>query len=329
MNLEAILEGFRSQRALVVGDICLDRWCRYEPSLAEPSRETGIPRIAVVGGELTPGAGGTVANNLAALGTGEVAVLGVLGEDGHGWELRRALAGRGIRHELCFTHPRVATFTYTKLLNAENGEEDQPRVDFVNTKPLPEDAERELVARLEDAAAGFDVILVSDQAETGSGGVITAAVRECLRGLAEREPDKVIWVDSRQRPEHFRGVILKPNEDEATAACARTGAAGFAALRQMTETPLLLVTHGPRGVLLVRESRDDVWVETAPVEKPVDICGAGDSFSAGAAVAYAITGDAEAAARFGNLVASITIMKKGTGTASPAELRAAYTRRKP
>ena len=27
------------------------------------------------------------------------------------------------------------------------------------------------------------------------------------------------------------------------------------------------------------------------------------------------------AARFGNLVASITIMKKGTGTASPDELR--------
>jgi hypothetical protein len=35
------------------------------------------------------------------------------------------------------------------------------------------------------------------------------------------------------------------------------------------------------------------------------------------------TGDAAAAARFGNLIASITIMKQGTGTASPEEVLAA------
>jgi sugar/nucleoside kinase (ribokinase family) len=52
----------------------------------------------------------------------------------------------------------------------------------------------------------------------------------------------------------------------------------------------------------------------------VDICGAGDSFSAGAALALKATGDPMAAASFGNLAASITIMKKGTGTASPSEV---------
>ncbi|MDP2998007.1 MAG: PfkB family carbohydrate kinase, partial [Bryobacterales bacterium] len=50
------------------------------------------------------------------------------------------------------------------------------------------------------------------------------------------------------------------------------------------------------------------------------ICGAGDSFSAGAAMALAAGGSPAQAARFGNLVASITIMKKGTGTASPDEV---------
>ena len=39
---------------------------------------------------MTPGAGGTVANNLAALGVGRVAVLGVIGDDGFGFELARA-----------------------------------------------------------------------------------------------------------------------------------------------------------------------------------------------------------------------------------------------
>ena len=48
MTTAGILAGFPRLRALVVGDVCLDRWCRYEPALGERSLETGIPRIAVV-----------------------------------------------------------------------------------------------------------------------------------------------------------------------------------------------------------------------------------------------------------------------------------------
>ena len=78
MTTTEILSSFPSLSVLVVGDICLDRWCTYDPAAAEPSRETGIDRIAVVKTMVTPGAGGTVANNLAALGAGRVAVLGAV-----------------------------------------------------------------------------------------------------------------------------------------------------------------------------------------------------------------------------------------------------------
>jgi sugar/nucleoside kinase (ribokinase family) len=61
-------------------------------------------------------------------------------------------------------------------------------------------------------------------------------------------------------------------------------------------------------------------VPTKNVAHPVDICGAGDSFSAGAALALSITNSPDEALRFGNMVASITIMKKGTGIATPAEV---------
>lgn len=326
MTIEAILSRFPSLRALVVGDICLDRWCSYDPREAEPSRETGIPRIAVVSTETTPGAGGTVANNLAALGCGEVAVLGVIGEDGNGFELRQALRARGIHMDLLIEARAWSTFTYTKLLNCQNGEEDQPRVDFINTRPLPPEAEQRLVTCLLDSAAEFDVILVSDQAETHQGGVVTASVREAAAQVAGRFPEKVVWVDSRLRPEHFRDVIIKPNEEEAADACIRAfGEVNFAKLRELTRSPLLIVTHGKRGALLITGRQE--WAPSIAVEKPVDICGAGDSFSAGASLAYAVTQDAVASANIGNLVASITIMKKGTGTATPAEvLAAAYQR---
>jgi len=148
-------------------------------------------------------------------------------------------------------------------------------------------------------------------------------MREALTPIAA---EKVVWVDSRVRPEHFRGVILKPNRDEAEAACSRVfGRVDFRGLFQHTEAPLVIVTRGDEGALVI-DKDGETMVSGRSVEKPVDICGAGDSFSAGAAMTLAVTGSGVEAARFGNLVASITIMKKGTGTASPDEVLAADER---
>jgi len=315
-----LLDAFRRLRTLVVGDVCLDRWCRYDPALALPSAETGIPRIAVVSTEVTPGAAGTVANNLAALGAGGVSVLGIVGDDGYGHELRTALTSRGISPELLVEARGVPTFTYTKLLNSQTGEEDLPRVDFVNTSPLPAAAEQDLIARLDREAPSYDVIVVSDQAETSQGGVITPLVRKAVLRIAAAHPEIVVWVDSRRRAELFRGVVVKPNQSEAEAASLRAlGRVDFPALRAHMSAPLLIVTHGGHGAEVLSE-RAVEWVPATAVKDPVDICGAGDSFSAGASMALKVSGDPIAAAAFGNLVASITIMKKGTGTASPSEV---------
>jgi len=127
-------------------------------------------------------------------------------------------------------------------------------------------------------------------------------------------------VDSRLRPEHFRTAVVKPNQDEAEAACHRVlGRVDYAELRRRMAAPALIVTHGGDGALVVTADGEH-WVATTPVEHPVDICGAGDSFSAGAAMTLKITGDPIQAAHFGNRVAAVTIMKKGTGTASPEEV---------
>ncbi|MCC7173977.1 MAG: ribokinase [Bryobacterales bacterium] len=318
-ELTAALSGLS---ALVVGDICLDRWCTYSPAASEPSRETGIPRIGVLATEATPGGGGTVACNLAALGVGRVSVLGISGDDGHGFELLRALRTRGVGTDLMVTGAPVPTFTYTKIINSETGIEDRPRLDFISMEAPPAAAEQEVLARLESAAARFDVIFVSDQAET-SQGVITPAVRELLAHLAGRYSRKPIWVDSRKHIGDFRKVIIKPNREEADAECLLLfGQVDYQRLRQHAEAPLMVVTLGPAGALLVENGRMTP-VRTTPVDHPVDICGAGDSFSAGAGLALAAGASPVLAARFGNLVASITIMKKGTGAASAAEVLAA------
>jgi rfaE bifunctional protein kinase chain/domain len=326
MTTAEILSGLTKFSALVVGDICLDRWCTYDPATSEPSRETGIPRIGVVATEVTPGGGGTVANNLASLKPKSVAVIGVRGDDGFGFELERALAEHGITANLMVKIPNWHTFTYTKVINSHTGEEDKPRIDFISTRPLPETAEKQLISNLRSAVPGFDAILVADQAETSSGGVVTPAVRECLTELAAQFPQKIFLVDSRKRIDLFRNVMVKPNRDEAEAACDKLfGEVDYSRLRAHLRTKVLIVTHGPKGALIV-DAAKETWSKAWPVEKPVDICGAGDSFAAGTALAMAVTRDPIVSAGFGNLVASITVMKKGTGTASPEEVLGAEAR---
>ena len=323
MNVERILRDIQRLRVLVIGDVCLDRWCYYDPDLTEPSRETGIPRLAVVRTEVTPGAAGTIANNLVSLGVPNVSILGAIGDDGFAWELLRAIRSREIAPDLLVQSQSVSTFTYTKLINAHTGIEDQPRVDFVSPVDLPSDVELDITSRLGSCFDKFDVIIISDQAETERGGVVTKRVRDLVIELSAASPERVVWVDSRVRIEHFRNVIAKPNAMEAEQACLRMfQTVDFPRLRKTCGFKLLLVTEGENGVRIIGPEDQDRRVPVRRV-KPVDICGAGDSFSAGAACTLAAGGDAVEAAWFGNLVASITVQKTGTGTASPEEVIAA------
>ena len=322
MTSAEVLANAGDVRTLIVGDICLDRWCRYEPSLAEASRETGILRCAVTQATMTPGAGGTVAANLASLGAGRTSVLGAIGRDGFGFELQAALAAKGIESDLLIESEAIQTFTYTKLINAETGKEDLPRVDFVNAEPLPAPVESEIVERFQRVVDKFDAILVADQAETDAGGIVTPTLRQAIRDAARVHADKVFVVDSRERIERFRNVIAVPNEVEAEAACLREfGGVDYRRLYRRIGGPALVVTVGERGALLVDDARS-VPVQTPAISEVVDTCGAGDSLAAGLALALAGGSGIESALRFGIIVAGITVCKPGTGYALPHEVLA-------
>ncbi len=208
-------------------------------------------------------------------------------------------------------------------MNALTGLEDLPRVDFINTRPLPDAVEQEVIDYLREFASSFDIIFISDQADTRNGGVVTPAVRIVLDEIAQATPEKILWVDSRLRVERFRNMILKPNEREAIAASIGLfGEVDYQRLRSHANSRLVFVTKAAEGVVVVEDGLETT-VPAFRVGNPVYVAGAGDSFSAGAALALAITGSAMEAARFGNLVASITVKKRGTGVASPEEVLAA------
>ena len=109
--------------------------------------------------------------------------------------------------------------------------------------------------------------------------------------LAATHPEKIFLVDSRKRIDLFRHMIIKPNRQEAEAACHKLfGDTDYQRLREHVESKVIMVTDGPKGVMVEEEGKE-TWIPPRTIEKPLDICGAGDSFSAGAALTLAVTGD--------------------------------------
>ncbi|MEQ1737178.1 MAG: PfkB family carbohydrate kinase, partial [Rhodoglobus sp.] len=91
-----------------------------------------------------------------------------------------------------------------------------------------------------------------------------------------------------------------------------------------SDVPVVVVTLGARGALLLRRDRDDVSVPAYPV-KAVDATGAGDTFCGAFAAAVAEGTDLEAALRFAVAAASLSVETPGAVPSIP--LRAAIDAR--
>ncbi len=333
-RLQALLDRFPDLRILVVGDYFLDRYLIIDPALAEISLETGRTAHQVVAVRNSPGAAGTVTNNLRALGV-KVTALGIIGQDGMGYELLRALEGNGVDVAAMIQSPERLTPTYTKPMERapDGAERETERQDIKNRSATPLALQESLIERLCNLAPRMDGIIVADQVPEADCGTITSAVRKALTSLAVSSPQQPIAVDSRAHIGAFERLILKPNEREAWMAVhgrppqepptLNDSAACGLALQRRTGRPVF-VTVGERGVLVVDEGQV-THVPAPPVTGPIDIVGAGDSAMAAIVTALCAGATPVEAAEVANLVASITIQQLGTtGTATREQVLARF-----
>jgi bifunctional ADP-heptose synthase (sugar kinase/adenylyltransferase) len=151
----------------VLGDLFLDRYLDIDAALTEPSLETGQNAYQVVSVRSYPGAAGTVVNNLAALGVGEIVPIGAIGQDGEGWELRHALEQLPAVKLTAVLRPLSTIFrtpTYTKPMLHEPGNlpRELNRLDIKNRAPLPE-MDALILPALRAAWPSLDALIVVDQ----------------------------------------------------------------------------------------------------------------------------------------------------------------------
>src|SRR5438552_13240110 len=218
MLTEQILEEILSQISRltigVVGDLFLDRYLDIDAALTEPSLETGLDAYQVVRVRSYPGAAGTVINNLVTLGVKNVCPISVIGDDGEGYELLRALDQLQVVDRTWIHQDasrRTPTYTKPMLQTAGQSPRELNRLDIKNRSRLPVQAEEWVLRGLGQVWKQLDALMVSDQVSEADCGVITAKVRERLAHMGETTPGKVILADSRGRIGQFRSVWLKPN----------------------------------------------------------------------------------------------------------------------
>jgi rfaE bifunctional protein kinase chain/domain len=322
---------YAALRIAVVGDFCLDRYLEIDPTKAEVSIETGLPVHNVINVRAQAGGAGTIVNNLSALGVGTILPVGLLGEDGEGYELSnalKALAGVRLNH-LVHTRNRH-TFTYGKPLVLEAGKApvELNRLDIKNWTPTSDSLQGLLINELREAAAETDAIIVLDQADVPETGVVTQRFLAALKNLVEARPELLVVADSRRGLRGFPPVVFKMNAAELAGL---SGVAGELSPNQIETAAAALagsngrsvfVTLSARGILGATPAGEVQCIPALPVRGEIDVVGAGDAVTANLTAAMAAGAMLSESLEIANIAASVVVHKLGTtGTASPAEIQ--------
>jgi D-beta-D-heptose 7-phosphate kinase / D-beta-D-heptose 1-phosphate adenosyltransferase len=313
------LSDLATQTVLCVGDLMLDEFVYGEVSRISPEAPT--PVIACKRSELMVGGAGNVARNLTALGTACIFV-GVVGDDEAGRALADALSTDPLIDARLVLDPARHTTRKVRFVS-EHHSTHLLRADWEVAAPVSQASEEAIVAHAAAALPRVGAVVLSDYAK---GALTPRVIRAVI--AAAREASKPVIVDPKGRDYSiYRGAtMITPNRQEladATHFPARSEeevASAAASLRDALGAEAVLVTRSEAGMTLVADD--------APVHVPAyavrvrDVSGAGDTVVAIVAAMLALGADFESAMRAANAGAAIVVGKRGTATASIAELRA-------
>ncbi|HXI83625.1 MAG TPA: D-glycero-beta-D-manno-heptose-7-phosphate kinase [Verrucomicrobiae bacterium] len=328
-RLREILSHFPRQRILVVGDVMLDQFLWGKVSRISP--EAPVPVVEITRESFFPGGAANVARNLRALDS-SVSVLGVLGDDDAGAELRGLLEQQGIRTGGLIVDPNRPTTVKTRIV-AHN--QQMVRFDREKCVGLSATLERKVLECFETHLNGVSAVVFEDYAK----GVLSQRLLNILQRRAH-QAGKTTAADpnSRHRLRYSGLTAVTPNRAEAFAA------AGLPYVEPVDEVlrdePLLrvgqkllrtwkprnlLITLGEHGVCLFRPGKKPHHIPTV-AQEVFDVSGAGDTVIATLVLALAAGADPIEAAEISNHAAGVVVGKVGTATCSARELVKSFAR---
>lgn len=300
---------FSKARVLVVGDIMLDRYWVGDVDRISPEAPVPIVRVGQQQDRL--GGAANVARNIASLG-GQACLMGVVGDDDAGRQLRALLKEGGIQDRLVVD----ANCQTTLKLRVLGRQQQLIRLDFEG-QPTHEallNKREEFRSALSEA----DLVIMSDYGKGGLSHIVE------LIALA-REMHRPVLVDPKgdDYARYHGATLLTPNRSEFFQVAGRPRdeadlQARAEALRVSLGLAHLLVTRSEEGMTLFSEG-EQLHVP-AQAREVFDVSGAGDTVIATLAVALAAGQAMPQAVRLANRAGGIVVGKLGTATVTHQEL---------
>jgi D-glycero-beta-D-manno-heptose-7-phosphate kinase len=248
-----LIDTFGSRRITVIGDVMLDRFMIGR--VARISPEAPVPVVVFDHEEIRLGGAANVAHNLRALG-GAVDLIGVVGDDDSGAQLKGELAARGIHATGLITDPQRRTTTKLRVVTTRN--QQVSRIDFESDHEVGTEIEEALAQQIQSRARAAQVVLVSDYQK----GVITRRSMAQVLTFAHASGLPVIVDPKVPHIDYYAGATLvTPNHVEAESATnsristnddARRAAS---TLRQRIGVESVLITRGEHGMWLDHAGR--------------------------------------------------------------------------
>jgi len=308
---------FQGVHVLVVGDVMLDRFIVGRVTRISP--EAPVPVVRFQSEHVRLGGAANVAHNLAALGS-RVSLTGIVGADAAASRIREQLAAVRVDVDGLIVDRSRPTTEKVRVVTERN--QQVARIDYEADADAAGDLERQMVARVQQQAAGAGAILVSDYLK----GAITRPIVEAA--LAARGPRTPLIVDPKipHLACYAGATLVTPNHHEAETAThlrirtdddARAAAHAF---RQAARCEAVLITRGEHGMWLSDATTDGAIGAIA--REVADVTGAGDTVVATLALAMAAGASLAEAALLANHAAGIVVGKFGTATVTRRELLA-------
>ena len=322
--MRGAIDAFAGRHVVVVGDLILDEYLFGKP--ARISREAPVLILRFSERQVFLGGAANAANNVHALGA-RVTPVGVIGPDGAGEELLVLFRGAGIATDGIVTESGHTTPMKTRIM-AGGYQATRQQVVRVDREPSGEPqptTEDALLARLTALGSRIDAIVISDYGY----GTVTPRIFEHVKTIA-RSANAVVSVDSRYQMPRFTSVTAAtPNEAEleqlagVPADDERTVEKAGRQVLERLDARLLLVTRGSRGMALLERDGATTFIPIHGTDEIADVTGAGDTVISTFTLALASGATALQAATLANIAGGIVVMKRGTATVLPSELRQA------
>jgi rfaE bifunctional protein kinase chain/domain len=320
-----LIDRFTTRRVVVFGDLLADEFVYGR--VARVSREAPVLILEYDSTEILPGGAGNAANNAATLG-GRITVVGLAGRDEPGRRMIAALP-RNVSRRAIVKPEGYRTPVKTRILAGGIHSAKQQIVRIDRRSDAVTDAQRTAVEReVQRAVRQADALLVSDY---GSGLVTPRFVTALARGLRESRRPIPVLIDSRYALTRYsRLTACTPNESEVEQVLGlrinddlRVLERAGRALLKKTRMSSVLITRGSRGMALFEANQPTVHIPIYGSDQIADVTGAGDTVMATMTLALAAEASFEEAARLANFAGGLVVMKRGTATVAPQELRRA------